>query len=429
MVYFTVSKNINIKIADSSLVKLYAQEDKNNFDLEKTYITNYNDIDSLKDIFEKVADGYKLYVEDEKRFSSLKAFPRELGIENKNEFNILTYSAHPELNQEPVDIFSQITTFKKDIKVAIVGGVGKNIGEMICGLTAIRLLKQKLESKFKNVSIDLYIQSSDNKFYIRDKEILKNGIGINRVFPLPMNIKTLCSYDFYIDTSSIEKTDYFQYLPFTDSYLYKFGIDYKQILDSQKFNKLRYNRTYKPSEELRSKISSLKSHGKLVLFHPYSPDITRSIPRDIAAKLVRKLIKKLPDHTIVTTLKIEALSEKNKDRQIDDEHFEDISTLSKTFFDFAYIISNMDKIITVDTSTYHIADIYFVPTVAIFADEQIAIKRSKYYHNVKYTLLEKSETKSFSSLKFETPELSINTINSWKKLKAKDILKEFDKLD
>lgn len=430
MVFFTVSKNINIKISDSTLIKFYKPDDEHNINFEKIYITTYNDIKSIKDVFLRVGDEYKIKVEDEKKFNSIKALPRELGIENKNEFNNLTYGNTFDINQSHVDIFSQISTIKKDIKIAIIGGVGKDIGEMLCGVSAIRILKQELMRRFKTVNIDVFLQSSDNKFYIRDKEIVKNGLGINRVLPLPLSLKTLCNYDFYIDTSSVEKTYYHKHLPFIDSYLNKFGIDYTKIDANKKFNKLNYNRVYKPPRDLKEKLSNIKSHGKVLLFHPFSPDINRSIPRDIAVKFIDKLIKKLPEYTIITTLKIDGiLDTRNKHLTNKDERFEDLSAYSKSFFDFAYIISNMDKIITVDTSTYHISDIYFVPTVVIFSDENLVEKRIKYYHNINYITLDKKSQKSFSSLKDETPELIINKTNSWKNLKAKDILKKFDSLN
>ncbi len=428
MVFFTVSKNINIKITDSSIIKFYKPTDKNNIELDKIYITAFNDIKAIRDVFLRVGGEYKLRVEDEKKYNSLKALPRELGIENKNEFNTLTYGEIFDINKDKVDIFSQITTIKKDIKIAIVGGLGKQIGEMICAASAVRILRQELEKKFKTVSIDIYIQATENKFYIRDKEILKNSIGIDRVVPLPMNLKTLCNYDFYIDTSSIEKTYYYKHLPYIDAFLHKFGIDYTKIPYGKKYNKLRQNRIYKPSRELKEKLHKLKTHGKVLLFHPFSPDIKRSMPKDIAIKLINKLIKKMPDYTIVSTLKIELNDAQKSKNLLNDDRFEDISQYSKSFFDFTYIISNMDKIITVDTATYHIADIYFVPTVAIFTDKKLMEKRVKYYHTIEHILLDNKMEKSFSNLKFETPELVLNKMYSWKAIKVKDILDKFEKL-
>ena len=429
MVFFTVSKNINIKLTDSTLIKFFKTTDKDNIELDKVYITTYNDIKSIKNVFTKVGEGYKLIVEDEKKYNSLKALPRELGIENKNEFNILTYGETFDINRDQADIFSQITTFKKDIKIAIIGGIGKNIGEMVCGLSSIRILRQELEKKFKTVSINLYIPASDNKFYIRDKEILKSGVGVNRISPLPISLKTLCSYDFYIDTSSIEKTYYYKHLPYIDSFLHKFGIDYTKIPYGQKYNKLKQNRIYRPSRELKEKLQKLKHHGKILLFHPFSPVVERSMPKDIAIKLINKLIKKMPDYTIVSALRID-ISElaKNKHGAIKDDRFEDISQYSKSFFDFAYIISNMDKIITVDTATYHIADIYFVPTVVIFNDKKLMEKRLKYYHTIEPLLLDNTLEKNYSKLKFGTPELVLNKMYSWKELKLKDILGGFDNI-
>ena len=65
----------------------------------------------------------------------------------------------------------------------------------------------------------------------------------------------------------------------------------------------------------------------------------------------------------------------------------------------------MDKVITVDTATYHISDIYFIPTVAIFLNEEIAKQRLRYYNFVKPYIL-KNKERNFSILKDKTPILT-----------------------
>ena len=65
---------------------------------------------------------------------------------------------------------------------------------------------------------------------------------------------------------------------------------------------------------------------------------------------------------IISTLAIDA--------KIKDDRFLDFTKESKNISDFIYIVSNMDKIITTDTSTYHISDAFMIPTITIFTDKE-----------------------------------------------------------
>ncbi len=119
------------------------------------------------------------------------------------------------------------------------------------------------------------------------------------------------------------KRSYYKELPHIDAWLYKFGIDYKQISTYDKYNTINIA-SYKPNKELKQKVENIKLKGKTLLFHPYSANITKSIPKEIALKLLKDLILKLPDYTIVSALKL--------DSKIDDDRYVDLSVYSKSFF-------------------------------------------------------------------------------------------------
>ncbi|NLO16743.1 MAG: hypothetical protein GX118_00905 [Arcobacter butzleri] len=65
MIFFKVSQNINIKIADNSLVVLN-KENKNKDEEEYIYISTFFDFEAIKEIFKSVGDSYKTMVINEK---------------------------------------------------------------------------------------------------------------------------------------------------------------------------------------------------------------------------------------------------------------------------------------------------------------------------------------------------------------------------
>lgn len=431
MIFFRVTENINIKTTDGTLVKYFKLKNPSNLFNETVYATTYEDFKDLKKVFSRVdEDKYQVRVLEEKKVTSLENFPKELGIENKNEFNTIQnrkkqlitqkydYSNNLDFitflkDEQHKNLDEQIKdNIKLDIKVAIIGSIGVDIGETVSSLTAFRLFYEKLKEKFKTVKIDIFINASENKLFTRDKMIYENQTFINRVVPLSLDVKTLCSYDYYVDTSLVKKNFYYEKLNFVDAWLYKLGIDFTKVDSSKKFNIINLDR-YKASKNLEDKIQNLKVKGKTLLYHPFTASANRTIPIEIVKKILKKILKKLPDYSIVTTIKI--------DLGIDDDRLVDLSTESKSILDFAYIISNMDKIITADTATYHISDAFFIPTVVIFTDT-LPEKRIEYFPYVKAIKID-DKSKNLSFFNFDDESFIFNRIDSWKNLKIKQIIK------
>ena len=105
-------------------------------------------------------------------------------------------------------------------------------------------------------------------------------------------------------------------------------------------------------------------------------------------------------------------------------NFIDLTNESKSINDFIYIISNMDKIITADTSTYHISDAFMIPTVTIFTDKNYA-QKIKYYKYIKPIFI-KDKSKNFSNFIYENENLTLYKLEAWKKLKIDKIMKILD---
>lgn len=414
MIFFTVTQNINIKLTDKSLVK-YEIPKKSNQDRYNTiYCSTFDDFKLMREVFKSVGEKYQAKIIQEKKIKSLKEFPKPLGIVSNNEYYFRTKQEQYVdfyLDQQFVDINTQLNIYKKDITIAVVGSLSNKIGQMICATTALRILYRYLQTKFKTIKIDIFIEASKNQYYSRDKEILKNYEFINKIQPLSVSVKKLFEYDFYIDMGSFNQTTYAKEFNFTDAYLYKFGIDYKKILDNQKYNEIKLS-AYKPKQELQDELLEARLKGKLLLFHPYSSELQRSMPSDLAKKMLQKLILKAKDYLIVTILNIE---------KIKDDSYLNLSKYSKDYSDFAYIVSQMDSIITVDTSTYHIADAFAIPTVVIFTNEEPK-KRIRYYIQTKAVKID-DKTKNMSNFIYKNDDLIFYKYDGWRDLKVKKLLK------
>jgi ADP-heptose:LPS heptosyltransferase len=286
---------------------------------------------------------------------------------------------------------------------------------MITSCTALRILHKKLKEIYKNVKFDIYINASNNSFYTRDKEIYQTQDFINNVFPLAITVKKFCEYDYFIDNSMFPKLLNLDSLNYVDAWLFKFGIDYQKIDDNEKYNQINISK-YEVQSSLINKIKEAKIKGKLLLYHPYSANINKSIPQSIASEYLKELILKAEDYIIVSALAI--------DGKIKDDRFLDLSKESKNLNDFIYIISCMDKIITTDTATFHISDAFMIPTVVTFTNENYE-KDIKYFKYTKPIFIE-DRSKNLSKFIYENENLTLYKFESWNKLKVNKIIKLLD---
>lgn len=364
----------------------------------------------------RVFQDWLAKVLDEANIKKLRNFPVELGV-----YNNLEYQKRDRLkeldffNLEKVDIYKQLKNIQKEeISIAFIGGVGKSISQIISSCTALRILYQKLKEIYKEIRFDIYINASSNSYYSRDKQLYLMQECINSVYPLSINLKKISQYDGFFD-NSLDINSFSFDLSSVDRWLFKFGIDYEKIPENKKYNLLNLSK-YTPQNSLTSKIVEAKKKGKIVLFHPYSANINKSIPQNIAIKLLKELLIKLEDYIIISTLAI--------DSKIKDDNYIDLSKDSKTIEDFVYIISFMDKIITTDTSTYHIGDAFMIPTIVIFTDEKFD-RKIKYYKYTKPIFI-KDKSKNLSKFIYENDNLTFNKFESWKRLKVNMIIKLLD---
>lgn len=418
MIFFRVTQNINIKTTDGTMVNYFKFKEPSNLENETLYVSTNDDFKDLREIFSKVdKDKYFAKVFNDEKIRTLENFPIELGITNVDEYNNKENSSKVTCQDiKKVDIYKQLKNIQKDeVTVAIIGGLGFSISQVLSSCTALRILHKKLKQIYKNIKFDIYLNASNNSYYTREKQIYQTQEYINNILPLSITVKKLCEYDYFIDNSLSINFLGLDFLNYVDAWLFRFGIDYEKIADNEKYNQLNLS-NYKVQDSLKNKLIDLKSKGKLLLFHPYSANINKSIPQTIAVDILKELLLKADDYLIISTLLI--------DSKIKDDRFVDLTKESKNLNDFMYIISSMDKIITADTSTYHISDAFMIPTITIFTDNNY-LKKIKYYKYIKPILI-KDKSKNLSKFVYENDSLTINKFESWNKLKVNRIIKLLD---
>lgn len=413
MIFFRVTQNINIKITDGTIVKYSRFKAPVSIENETVYITTYDDFQDFKSILQKVdKNRYSAKIINEKSVKENPKFPIELGvqnsfeIENREQFKDIQFF---ELKKE--NLFNQLKSFhKSSISVVVIGSLGDTISSMIASMAALRIFYEQLSQVYKSVKLDICIKASNNSYYNRDKDIYRTQEYINEILPLSIDTKKICEYDYYVD-NSVDVSKVLD-LNIVDAWLYKFGIDYEKISPINKFSKLNIEH-FELTKGLSQKLQEAKKGKKLILYHPYSATINKSIPQNFAIDILKKLLNELEDYTIVTTLNI--------DSKIKGDNLLDLSNYSKTIEDFIYIVSSMDKIITANTSALHISDAFMIPTVCIITSENYE-NILKYYNYVKAVYV-KDSSKNLSKFIYENDVLTINRFNEWKKLKVKKIIK------
>jgi hypothetical protein len=249
---------------------------------------------------------------------------------------------------------------KKDIKIVIINGLGGAIGDITIGSTALDIVDKKFRQYFKSIKYYVYNEHLE----VCGKYLYPN-IRINGVLPYPLPVIELTQFDAYIDLGAMIQWPEFNDRPMIDFYLDVMGVNSKTVPDYLKRLKLFYNLDF--NSKASKFLDGFKLDKKLLLFNSVSTTALRSIPDRHVDRLLSELLQET-DYHIVTF----------KDYPMKDERIINLSHISDSFLNYMIVVSKMDKIVTVDTSTYHLADSFNIPTVVLFTSIK-SDYRIKYY--------------------------------------------------
>lgn len=329
---------------------------------------------------------------------------------------VMTHEAFPINIGYKKDFDEALKPFKKrnktePFKVAIINAMSNAIGDHLIGMRAFDSWLNRIK-KYLDIPIEVsFFQLNPMRMgpITAKREELKN------VYILPNQLPRLTYHDAYIDLSSIIVRENFSTLPMTDFFLQALSVDPESVPDKEK----RIKFSYDPESVLQIDhvMKVLRSKGRpILLFHHKSTSSIREMSSIRARKFIKEIIDKT-DYFVVSAVELE----------FQNERYLDISRFSaQSMFHFASIIDKVDAAITVDTSTYHFADAFETPTVALFTTIEPSY-RTIYYPFVQSIMLENYSGKLYGRHKSELdPEKKAiedaYVDNLWEKLSVDEVI-------
>lgn len=367
----------------------------------KTYFSTPNDFTNHKNTLAKTGmDKYfsPIPIKDIQRIPN---FPEQVGFSKK-----------------PFEKTFEKYIKKGKISIAITNAMSNAMGDHMIGMIALKNFREELAKHIpdENITINLF-QLSPYKL----KNITQQWEGLwQQIFILPSSLNVLLSHDALFDLGGLLLHENFD-----NQSLMSF---FEEALSIKCLNieKNRKRITYNPSKDSKQKIKALMNlvrkkanpvdsegcspDNPILLYHNLSTTPLRSIPNSLAKKHILEILENSNFFVVSAT-----------GLDFEHERFLNLNKHSEDLDDFASIISEMDGIITVDTSTYHLADAFSVPTVAIFSTIDPS-KRCEDYPFVKGILLEESGIlKDCHKVEVHDPDIKEKLEHSKKLFESLDI--------
>lgn len=195
-----------------------------------------------------------------------------------------------------------------------------------------------------------------------------------------------------------------------DYFLDRLGVAPELVDPGAKNNMLRLPRAPKRLAAVLARIP-----GRMLLFHPKASASVRSMP-DVQARRIVSDILRLTDDTVVTAI------------PMDFQHprFVSLAPHCAGPVDLCHIIARASRILTVDTSVYHLAAALGVPTVALFTTIAPEL-RMKYYPSVAGILLDGAEATPYFGVHSDKEGLPPDAVRAlWERFDVWRALRELE---
>lgn len=383
---------------------------------ERVYCTTVLDLRRLEDRIAAGSHAKLTHVIPEDLVRSVPGFPVELGVSNHDELaralararGLLTHGKGA-TSRRAVDLRKQLLRIrnKTTLRVAILNGLGTGIGDTLVGLTALAEAHQQMQRLFRTVVIDVLVGVH---CYQAVLPVYAQSPLIRAVHPLPITLADLAHYDVIFDTGSLMHREEADRLPYVDFFLRTLGVDYRKVDPARKRNTLRVDAPV--LSDTVAAIDALKADGRrLLLFHPTASGPLRSMPDERIDTVLEELIAH-SDYHIATVVPI----------PFQHPRVSDLSGVSSDFQRLCHIVSQMDAVVCVDTSIYHIADAFGIPTVVLFTSIDPEL-RVKYYPFVDGMLLSGARDSGYFGRHYlETGRSLEPVLDLWKGLDVADVL-------
>ena len=311
--------------------------------------------------------------------------------------------------------FSPKIEGKKKIKVAMLNAMSNAIGDHLIGMRAFDYFQEKLRN---DLGVDIEYAFYQLNPY-RVAPVTKQYSGkYHNIYMLPNRMSRFLESDAFVDLGTLLLRDNFGTQPMIDFFFEAMSIDAATVPDEAKRNK--YAVDPESAIQVDQALNVIRSQGRpILLFHKSSTSPIRHLTDARARQMVREIIEKT-DYFVVSA---DGLEYQNP-------RYMNLKQYSSSLDNFAAIISRVDALIPVDTSTYHLADAFDIPTVVLFTTIEPEY-RIKYYPFTEHIMLEEKGGKMYGKHKCDQEkEEAMKEIayieRKWDGLKVDTILEKLE---
>lgn len=242
---------------------------------------------------------------------------------------------------------------RRHVRVAVVNSFHPALGDTMVATTMLREVRRVLEAQVARVRIELF----QTPYNPGTALVYERCRAVDAVHPLPASLSELLAFDAFFDFSEGRLP---AGVPWPDAFFDAAGIDPASVPVHRRRNQL----TIAPDVRLQlaQEVANVRSRGRpIVLLHTKASTPLRSVPRTHLNGIVSGLL----DQTDGVIVSVEPLDGVRASTRV-----VDWSDFSRTLDHFAFLISQADMFVSVDTSVFHVADALDVPGVVLFTTQR-----------------------------------------------------------
>lgn len=281
-------------------------------------------------------------------------WPIELGVSYRGEYRRWLDKRRGAMDASPPpSLLSQLPNLvgRRPLRLAIINGFGTGIGDCLVGLSAWRLVREEISrAGLLDLDVEMWVRP---RGFPNNREVCALDRTVDRVELLPMPLERFAGRDAFFDLSGLLDRPGVDTTPFVDFLLGLMGMDSGSVPATRKRNRIDI-----PEDIDQQVEDAIRGHAeRYVLLHPLSSNVLRDMPVETFTELTHRIVEETDCHvaTVVQGPKVHP-------RQVD---LSDISWRGYPWF--CSIVRQAAGMVTVDTSAYHIADAFNVPSVVIFS--------------------------------------------------------------
>ena len=375
------------------------------------YVTSLHDFMALKKHLSASGRQGALRVVDEDRVLQSESAPVELGTSNRGEApryqarlegRVVSLPFRP-LEQQ-LDAFGDTET----PRTAIINGFGTGIGDYVVGLTAWRVARERmLRAGFESVSTEIWARTHGVP---RARLVCETEPSISGIRTLPVTGEEFAELDGFWDLSGLLDRPGFREMPTVDFFLQCLGVDPASVSDGDKRNRIRLPEPV--ISEIDAALSSLDR--PFVLLHTLSSTPLRNMPPAIIHRVLDEFAT-CPDFQVASLHTL----------PVDDDRYLDLSHLFRSHWHFCATVSRASGLLSVDTSTYHVADAFHIPSLVVFTT--VPPERwIRYYPTVEAVMLDGIRESEFLGLHVSDDPRVLSEIGRfWERLDVAALVQRF----